>query len=95
MHSGAQALELADEGAAEGQQDADRRWRQSFVSALNAAAMRGIADHNAAAAAGEGAGSQQGDKHRWVACCRLLSSWETLAVVARVVCMQLVQRGHA
>lgn len=97
MSAAAQALQLADAGAAEGQQDADRHWHQSFVSALNAAAMRGIADHNAAAAAiaaGAGeAGSQQGDRRRWVA---MQTTWAQVTrqgVLGRVACMHSVQKG--
>lgn len=56
-----QELELADSAAAEGRPNADKRWQQCFVTALNAAAMKGIADTDRVAA---GDGSQQGDKHR-------------------------------
>lgn len=67
-----QDLELADAAAAEGQADADKRWQQCFVTALNAAAMKGISDTNAA-----GTDSQQGNKHRWVAAALTSSSWLT------------------
>jgi hypothetical protein len=70
-----QALELADAAAAGGLRGADKAWRASFVTALKAAAIRGVvhaqagggaaAAAAAAAAGGGGTGvSQQGDKRR-------------------------------
>lgn len=55
---------MADAAAAEGRPDADKRWQRCFVTAINAAAMRGIAASSSAAAGGSG--SQQGDQKRWV-----------------------------
>jgi hypothetical protein len=59
-----QELERADAAAAEGRPDADRRWQECFVTALNAAAMKGISHSSTAAA--DGPGSKQGDRCRWV-----------------------------
>lgn len=61
---------MAEAAAAEGQPGADKAWGSCFVTALNAAAMRGCLANSNAAAAGGGAagsaagGSQQGDKRR-------------------------------
>jgi len=57
-----QDLELADAAAAEGDPEADKRWQHCFVTALNAAAMKGIATGTSSTAVGPD--SQQGDKRR-------------------------------
>ena len=54
-----QELEVAEAAAEAGDPSADKHWRESFVTALNSAAM-----HNIASAAGSR--GDDGDKHRCV-----------------------------